>query len=78
MAVSNTTVDRRYIVDGMQGSVFVIDMAQQNIKPLALQCLDRPTGMAYGQTEQLFYVCETGKNRVLRFFENTDGVVYPR
>jgi len=56
----------------------MIDMAQQNIKPLALRCLDRPTGMAYGQSQQLFYVCETGKNRLLRFFENADGVVYPR
>lgn len=57
----------------------MIDMHEQSIiKPLALNCLELPTGLSYSNTENIFYVCETGKNRVLRFFENSDGVYYQR
>lgn len=53
-----------------QGSIFVIDMHQQSIRALALRCLSAPTGLAFGQDERLIYVSETGRNRILRFYES--------
>lgn len=51
-------------------------MQQQSIRALALRCLSAPTGLAFGREERLLYVCETGKNRVLRFYESKEGVYY--
>ena len=59
-----------------QGSLFVIDMQQQSIRSLALRCLSAPTGLAFGKDEKLLYVCETGKNRILRFYESKEGIYY--
>lgn len=30
-----------------KGSVFIIDMQQQSIRPLALRCLQNPSGLAF-------------------------------
>lgn len=30
-----------------KGSVFIIDMQQQSIRPLALRCLQSPSGLAF-------------------------------
>ena len=51
-------------------------MQQQSIKSVALRCLSAPTGLAFGKDEKLIYVCETGKNRIIRFFESKEGIYY--
>jgi sugar lactone lactonase YvrE len=51
-------------------------MQQQSIRSLALRCLSSPTGLTFGRDEKLLYVCETGRNRILRFYESKEGVYY--
>lgn len=52
-----------------KGSVFVIDMQQQSIRPIILRCLASPSGLAFNNSEEnILYVSETGKNRILRFY----------
>lgn len=45
-------------------------MQQQSIRPIALRCLCGPSGLAFGNEEKVLYVSETGKNRLLRFYES--------
>ena len=51
-------------------------MQQQSIRSLALRCLSSPTGLAFGKDEKLLYVSETGRNRILRFYESKEGIYY--
>ena len=51
-------------------------MQQQSIRSLALRCLSAPTGLAFGKEEKLLYICETGRNRILRFYESKEGIYY--
>jgi sugar lactone lactonase YvrE len=39
-----------------KGSVFVIDMQQQSIRPLALRCLQGPSGLAFANDEKVIFV----------------------
>lgn len=39
------------------------------LRPLALRCLARPTGIALSPTEAALYVAEAAENRVLRFVQ---------
>lgn len=61
-----------------QGSLFVIDMQQQSIRSLALRCLSSPTGLAFANEERIIYLSETGRNRILRFYESKEGIYYMR
>ena len=62
-----------------RGSVFIIDMQQQSIRPIILRCLCSPSGLAFNNAEEkVLYVAETGKNRILRFYESPEGVYYSR
>lgn len=45
----------------------MIDLDDSIIRPLALNCLAYPSGLALSEDEKILYVCETCKNRVLRF-----------
>lgn len=45
----------------------MIDLDDLIIRPLALSCLAFPSGLALSFDEKILYVCETCKNRVLRF-----------
>lgn len=56
--------------------MFLIDVEQQSLRPLSLRCLALPTGMALSQEERVLYVCETGRNRLLRYFESAEGIFY--
>lgn len=55
-------------IPNSKGSVFVIDMQQQSIRPIVLRCLSGPSGLAFSNDEKVLYVAETGKNRLLRFY----------
>ena len=66
------------LVANGKGSVFIIDMQQQSIRPLALRCLQSPTGLAFSKDEKVLFVAETGLNRILRFYESKEGVYYMR
>ena len=39
-----------------KGSVFIIDMQQQSIRPLALRCLQSPSGLAFSHDEKVLFV----------------------
>jgi len=54
-------------IENPKGSVFVLDIPLGLVRPLALQCLAYPTGLVLSNNDKLLYVCETAKNRVLRF-----------
>ncbi|CAK87597.1 unnamed protein product (macronuclear) [Paramecium tetraurelia] len=63
-------------IENCKGSLFAIDMDAQIVKPLALQCLSYPSGICLSNNQQLLYLCETGKNRVLRFVQTDAGIFY--
>ena len=54
-------------IENPKGSVFAYDIQLDFVRPLALNCLAYPTGMALTNNDNILYVCETGKNRILRF-----------
>lgn len=71
-------------LDNAKGSVFQLIMSDvgggqtggSGINPLTLRCLAQPTGLALSRNEDLLYVSETGKNRLLRFVQAPIGVYY--
>ncbi len=58
------------ISNSKKGSVFLIDMQLQSIRPLALRCLASPNGLAFGKNEKVIYIAETGLNRIVRLFQS--------
>jgi len=67
-----------YFLFAQQGSVYMIDLEDKFIRPLALNCLAYPSGLALSTDEKILYVCETCKNRVLRFVLTPQGIFYFR
>eukprot|EP00825_Cyclidium_porcatum_P023742 TRINITY_DN2629_c0_g1_i5.p1 TRINITY_DN2629_c0_g1~~TRINITY_DN2629_c0_g1_i5.p1 ORF type:complete len:227 (+),score=29.54 TRINITY_DN2629_c0_g1_i5:269-949(+) len=63
-------------IENPKGSVFMIDLDDSIIRPLALNCLAYPSGLALSNDEKILYVCETCKNRVLRFVLTSQGIYY--
>ena len=63
-------------IDNSKGSVYVIDLEGQVIKPLAFNCLAYPSGLVLSNDDKVLYVCETCRNRVLRFVLTNEGVFY--
>lgn len=59
-----------------KGGCFCISGSQdgQILKPLALECLAYPSGLALSPDDKMLYVCETHANRLLRFFQKPTGV----
>jgi hypothetical protein len=57
-----------------KGSVFCVEVADQLLKPLALECLAHPSGVAVSADGRLVFVAETMKNRILRFVKQKSGV----
>lgn len=45
----------------------MIDCDPGNITPLAYSCLAHPSGLCVSKDERFVFVCETGRNRLLRF-----------
>lgn len=61
-----------------KGSCFVVTGgADKVLRPLALDCLAYPTGIALSPTESCIYVCEQATNRILRFTQKPVGVWHP-
>ena len=50
-----------------QGSIYMIECDPGNITPLAFNCLAHPSGICLSKDEKFLFVCETGRNRLLRF-----------
>jgi len=61
-----------------KGSVFVIEGGPSGalLKPLALECLACPMGLTVADND-VVYVCETLRNRVLRFVRTDTGAWIP-
>ena len=57
-----------------KGSVFCVEVADQLLKPLALECLAHPSGVAVSPDGKIVYVAETMNNRILRFVKQKHGV----
>lgn len=55
------------------GSVFVIDLFESVLKPVLVDCLAFPTGIALNETDTVLYVAETAKNRILKVVFNDTG-----
>lgn len=62
------------------GSVFAItdegDEGGTLLQPLAYECLAHPCGLALSPNEDVLYVAETMKNRILRFVQKPMGVYH--
>jgi len=63
-------------LENPKGSLFLIDLEAMIIRPLALNCLAYPTGLALSLDEKNIYVCETCTNRILRFSVNSQGIYH--
>lgn len=60
------------------GSCFCITLGREGhiLKPLALNCLAHPSGLALSADERSLFVCEMLTNRLLRFFQQPTGVYH--
>ncbi|CAD8191476.1 unnamed protein product [Paramecium pentaurelia] len=56
-------------IDNCKGSLFAADLENLTCKALALYCLSFPSGICMGNDQKTIYLCETGKNRILRFVQ---------
>lgn len=54
-------------IQNPKGSIYCIECDPKNIAPLAYNCLAYPSGITLSNDEKFLYVCETGRNRLLRF-----------
>jgi len=65
-------------LDNPTGSLFTITNSPtgQILKPLALETLAYPAGVAVSPNGKFIYVAEQMKNRVLRFFQKPEGVFH--
>lgn len=54
-------------IENPTGSVYVIEVESNHIRRLAYSCLAFPSGIDLSPNNKILYVCETGKNRILRF-----------
>jgi len=63
-------------LDKPTGSVFCVDGTQKSqlLRPIAFECLAHPSGVAVSPEGSAVFVCETLRNRVLRFVQRPAGV----
>lgn len=59
--------------ENSKGSLFAIDLTENILKPVSINCLAYPTGLALNQNQSILYVCETAKNRILKIVFNDNG-----
>ena len=59
-----------------KGSVFLYDFENDLLRPLLLNCLAGPVDICYDDTNDILYVAELYKNRVLRLVQNPIGVFH--
>ena len=56
-----------------KGSVYMFDLVTLQVKALCKSVLSYPSALALTPDEETVYVCETGKNRLLRFVRTEMG-----
>ena len=56
-----------------KGSVYMFDLVTLQVRALCRNCLSYPSALALTPDEETVYVCETGKNRLLRFIKTEMG-----
>lgn len=60
-------------ISNCNGSVFMINLEDQILCPIALNCLAYPSGLVLDKNEDVLFVCETLRNRVLKFYVGEEG-----
>ena len=60
-------------IENPKGSVFVLDLEDMLLRPLALNCMAHPSALAMNPEETVLYVCETLRNRVLKCYIGENG-----
>jgi sugar lactone lactonase YvrE len=65
-------------ISNPRGSCFVVSGSGEDrvLRPIALEYLAYPTGLALNPSENIVYVCEQANNRVLRFIQRPTGVFH--
>lgn len=63
-----------YDVNKLDGIVYYIDVNKKEVKP-AFEGLGFPNGIAVGPCKKFLFVCESAKQRVLRFKINPDNTL---
>jgi len=58
------------------GSIFAIDLSVSMLKPIIYGKLAHPSGLALNSNENVLYVSETLKNRILRVVLHSSGVYH--
>jgi len=61
-----------------KGSLFMISVDGELLKPILLECLAHPSGVALSPDESVLYVAETMQNRVLRCVQRPAGAYHVR
>ena len=63
-------------IDNPKGSIFAIDLSVSMLKPVLVEKLAHPSGIALSPEENVLYVAETYQNRVLKVVIHKEGVYY--
>ena len=63
-------------IENPKGSIFAIDLGVSMLKPVLVNTLAHPCGLALSPTEKALYVAETFKNRILKVVIHREGVYY--
>ncbi len=63
-------------LDNPKGSVFAIDLSVNMLKPVLVEKLAHPSGIALSPEENVLYVAETYQNRILKVVIHEEGVYY--
>ena len=58
------------------GSIFAIDLSVSMLKPVVFGKLAHPCGLALSPSENVLFVAETLKNRILRVVIHSSGVYH--
>jgi sugar lactone lactonase YvrE len=63
-------------LESATGSLFVIDLGVSMLKPILFGCLAHPSGLVMNSAQNILYVAETLKNRILRVLVHTSGIYH--
>lgn len=63
-------------IENPTGSIFAIDLGVSMLKPIIYGKLAHPSGLALNKAENVLYVAETLKNRILRVVLHSSGVYH--
>ena len=63
-------------LENASGSLFAIDLSVSMLKPIVHGTLAHPCGVALSPNENILYVAETLKNRILRVVIHSSGVYH--